>query len=187
MFFTVMVIALTILQYDFLLGLGWDPIDAPTFDWPSGLSLGPYGSWMTGTFILSGFILFLFALRLYFDLGPATISKIGSALLACSGLALAGLSFNTDPILTTITRTWHGLLHDFFFVLLGLSLLGSMVFLGKAFQDDPRWRGYRIYTWVTAALAIPAFFLKGVAFYFFLLAILIWNEVIAIRLLKIKH
>jgi hypothetical protein len=183
--FTVLVILLTILQYDFLLGLGWHPIDAPTLDWPSGLSLGPYGSWMIATFILSGFILFLFAIRLHFDLEPATTSKIGSVLLAFSGLALAGLAFKTDPTLSSISRTWHGILHDLSFVLLGLSLLASMLFLGRAFQDDSRWRGYGIYTWVTAALGIPAFFLKGVAFYFFLLAILIWNEVIAIRLLKI--
>jgi hypothetical protein len=184
-FFTLVVIILTFLQYDFLLGLGWDPVDAPTFDWPSGLSLGPYGVWMIATFILSGFILCLFALRLRTDLMPAPASRFGSMLLAGSGLALAGLSFNTDPILTTITRTWHGLLHDFCFVLLGITLLGAMLFLGKAFQDDPRWRGYGIYTWITAALAIPSFFLKGVAFYVFLLAILTWNEVIAIRLLKI--
>ncbi len=37
------VTTLTILKYDFLLSLGWDPLYAPTFDWPSGLSLGKYG------------------------------------------------------------------------------------------------------------------------------------------------
>ena len=34
------VTTLTILKYDFLRSLGWDPIYAPTFDWPSGLALG---------------------------------------------------------------------------------------------------------------------------------------------------
>jgi len=33
-----------------------------------------------------------------------------------------------------------------------------------------------------AALAAPAFALKGAAFYIFLLAILVWNEVVALRL-----
>jgi hypothetical protein len=184
--FTVVVIVLTILQYDFLLGLGWDPIKAPTLDWPSGLSLGPYGLWMIATFIITGFALFFFALRLRADLKPAPASRIGSIALACSGFCMAGLAFTTDPTLRPGPHTWHGILHDTAFVLVGLSLLISMFFLGKAFQNDPRWRGYGIYTWITAAFAIPSFFLKGAAFYFFLLAVLVWNEVIAIRLVKIE-
>jgi len=184
--FALSVLTLTILQYDFLRGLGWDPVAAPTVDWPSGLSLGPHGRWMAATFVFSGFVLGLFALRLRAGLRPDFVSRWGTAFLTVAGLALAGLSFNTDPILTTTVRTWHGRLHDLCFVLLGLSLLGAMLLLGKAFQDEPRWRGYGIYTWITAALAVPSFFLKGVAFYFFLLAILVWSEMIAIRLLKIE-
>ena len=36
--FGVVLTILTILKYDFLLSLGWHPINAPTFDWPSGLA-----------------------------------------------------------------------------------------------------------------------------------------------------
>ncbi len=180
------VTALTILQYDFLLGLGWHPLHAPTFDWPSGLALGPYGPWMTLTFIFSGLILFLLALRLKAGLDPAPASKIGSALLALSGLALTGLAFTTDPTIRSTPATWHGRLHDLSFVLLGITLLLSMLFLGKAFREDMRWRGYGIYTWITAALAIPAFILKGGAFYLFLLAVLTWNEAPTIRLQNLK-
>jgi hypothetical protein len=32
---------LTILQYDSLLGIGWEPLRGPWGAWPSGLSLGP--------------------------------------------------------------------------------------------------------------------------------------------------
>lgn len=182
--FAVVVVALTILQYDFMLGLGWKPTHV--IDWPSGLALGPYGLWMIATFIITGLVLFFFARRLRADLEPARASRIGSIALACSGLFMTGLAFTTDPTLRPGPHTWHGIVHDTAFVLVGLSLLISMIFLGKAFQNDPRWRGYGIYTWITAALAIPCFFLKGMAFYFFLLAILVWNEVIAIRLVKIE-
>lgn len=188
--FATVLTTLTIVQYDFMLGIGWHPIKDPTYDWPSGLALGPYGIVMTITFIISGLLMFLFALRLKADLSRhsrhrlklARASQIGSAFLACSGLALAALASTTDPTLTTITRTWHGYLHDISFVVLGLTLLPAMLMLGKAFQADSRWRGYGIYTWLTAAFAIPSFFLKGAAFYVFLFFILLWNEVIAWKL-----
>ena len=47
--FAVVLLTLTTAQYGFMRSLGWDPIMRPTFDWPSGLSLGPLGSVMTGT------------------------------------------------------------------------------------------------------------------------------------------
>ena len=180
--FAIVLTVLTIIQYDFMRGLGWHPINAPTFDWPSGLALGSHGIVMTATFILSGLILFLFALRLKSDLKPAFASQAGSALLALSGLVLAALAFTTDPTIRITPATWHGQLHDLSFVLLGLALLPAMLILGKAFQADPHWRGYGIYTWLTAAFAIPAFIIKGVAFYVFLFSILLWNEIIAWRL-----
>jgi hypothetical protein len=98
-------------------------------------------------------------------------------LLALSGLALAAPAFTTGP--TTLAddtpATWHGRLHDLFFVLLGLTLLPAMLILWKTFQDDIHWRGYGIYTWLNAALAIPAFIVKGAAFYIFLFSVLLWN------------
>ena len=42
--FAAVLTALTIIQYDFMRGLGWHPINDPTFDWPGGLALGKYGS-----------------------------------------------------------------------------------------------------------------------------------------------
>ena len=98
-----------------------------------------------------------------------------------SGLAPAGLAFTTDPTIRTTPVTLHGRLHDLSFVLLGLMLLPAMTFLGQAFQDDSRWRSLSLYTWITVALAIPAFILKGIAFYGFLGSVLLWNEIIAAR------
>jgi len=179
MLFAATVTALTVLKYDFLRSLGWDPIHAPTFDWPSGLALGPYGYFMTAMFIISGSLLSLLAHRLYLVLKPGKASRRGTLLLAFSGLALAGLAFTTDPTIRTTPATWHGRLHDLSFVLLGITLLSSMLFLGKAFRADARWPGFGSYTWVTAALALPTFLLKGAFFYFFLSAVLLWLELLA--------
>lgn len=180
--FAFVLVALTIAEYDFLLNLGWHPIHAPTFDWPSGLALGRFGWIMTATFILSGMLMMMLGIRLFLDLAPAPASKSGSTLMMFAGLALASLSFTADPTIRDYPATWHGRLHDISFVLLGLTLFPAMIALGFAFRNDERWQNFAIYTWGTLALAGPAFFIKGAAFYVFLFAILVWNEVAAIRL-----
>jgi len=58
-----------------------------------------------------------------------------------------------------------------------------MILLGFVFLKDQRWKNLAVYTWITVALAVPTFWMKGFAFYFFLLAILTWCEVMAFRLL----
>jgi hypothetical protein len=185
--FTGVVTTLTIRQYDFMRSLGWNPLYAPTFDWPSGLSLGPYGIWMTLTFILSGLLMAIFALALRSALYEGSAPRIGTLSLLLSGCALAGLAFTTDPTIRTTPATWHGRLHDLSFVLLGVFMLVSTIGLGWAFQNDPRWRGFGPYTFVTAACAIPSFALKGIAFYLFLGAILTWSVTIAVHLLHLSN
>lgn len=180
--FAAVLVTLTIVNYDFLLSLGWHPLYAPTFDWPSGLALGRFGWVMTLTFILTGLLMTLFARRLFLDLKLTPASKLGTTLMALAGLFLATLAFTTDPTIRDYPATWHGRLHDLSFVLLGLTLFPAMIILGFAFRADPRWKNFAIYTWGTLALAGPAFFIKGAAFYVFLFAILVWNELAAIRL-----
>ncbi|MBK9923967.1 MAG: DUF998 domain-containing protein [Anaerolineales bacterium] len=180
--FGFIVTALTILKYDFLLSLGWHPIHAPTFDWPSGLALGANGWIMTATFLLSGFMMTIFASGLNLSLPRTQLTLISTVILSLSGLALAGLAFTTDPTIRSTPATWHGRLHDLSFVLLGLTLMPAMILLGFAFRKEEHWKTLSVYTWVTAALAFPAFWIKGAAFYVFMLAVLIWNEVVAIRL-----
>lgn len=180
--FGIVLISLTIFKYDFLLSLGWHPLRAPTFDWPSGLALGNYGFIMTITFILSGFMMILFASGLCLSLPADRPARIGTLLLSLAGLALMSLAFTTDPTRTSITRTWHGLLHDASFVLLGLTLMPAMILLGAAFRKDISWNHLSLYTWLTVLTALPTFWLKGAAFYVFMLAVLIWCEVMAFRL-----
>jgi hypothetical protein len=180
--FGIIITILTILQYDFMLSLGWHPLRAPTLDWPSGLALGPYGWIMTITFLLSGLLMTLFASGLHLSIAPVRPALIGTLFLILAGFALMGMAFSTDPTLTTTTHTWHGILHDLSFVLLGLTLMPAMILFGFAFRKNPYWDDLSLYTWITAVLALPTFWLKGAAFYAFLLAVLVWCEVIAVRL-----
>jgi len=175
--FALVLTGLTIVQEDFMRTLGWNPT-GPVIDWPSGLALGPYGWLMTITFFVCGALMAFFA----YGLKLALHEKLATTLLMVAGFALMGLIFSTDPTLTTVRKTWHGVLHDSFFALLGLTLMPGMLLLGRLFQKNERWKNLAIYTWATLALVIPTFWLKGLAFYVFLLAILTWSVVIAFRL-----
>lgn len=179
--FVVVVTGLSIVEHDFLHSLGWDPLHAPTFDWPSGLSLGPLGWLMTAAFIVSGAMMALFAFGLRFALQTQS-GRLGSTLLMLAGLVMMGLAFTTDPTIRSTPATWHGRLHDLSFVLLGLALLPAMIALGLAFQRDAHWKDLSVYTWIIAALAVPAFVLKGGTFYIFFLAMLAWSEMLATHL-----
>lgn len=170
---------LTILEQDFMRSIGWK-LNAP-LDWPSGLALGPYGWIMTLTFLLSGILIILFASGLRLSLPPGWTPRIATWLLIASGFGMIGLISPTDKTLRTTPATWHGRLHDSSFVIIGLTLMPAMILLGFTYFKNGR-KGLAFYTWITAVLAIPTFWLKGFAFYIFLLAILTWCEVMALQL-----
>ena len=171
---------LTILERDFMLSIGWK-LDAP-LDWPSGLALGPIGWIMTLTFFLSGLLIIVFASGLRLRLPPLRSARIAIWLLILSGVGMMGLISPTDKTIRTTPKTWHGILHDSSFTVIGLTLMPAMILLGFVFLKDKRWKNLAVYTWITVTLAIPTFWMKGFAFYFFLAAILAWCEVIAFRL-----
>ncbi len=175
--FALVLTGLTIVQVDFMRSLGWNPT-GPVIDWPSGLALGPYGWIMTVTFFVCGVLMAFFA----YGLKLALNDKLATTLLMIAGLAMMGLIFTTDPTLTTVRKSWHGLLHDSFFALLGLTLMLGMLLLGRVFLQNEQWKNLALYTWITLVLIVPTFWLKGVFFYVFLLANLTWSVVVALRL-----
>ncbi len=177
--FAVIVIGLTIAEADFMRSLGWEPLGTVR-DWPSGLAVGPYGWVMTINFFVCGAMMAFFA----YGLKLAFQEKLATTLLMIAGFAMMGLIFTTDPTLRHL-HTWHGFLHDSFFAILGVTLMLGMLLLGHVFRVNDPWKNLSVYTWGTLALVIPTFWLKGMAFYVFLLAILIWTEVIAARLSKL--
>ena len=171
---------LTIGESDFMTSIGWKLL-AP-LDWPSGLALGPFGWIMTITFLVSGLLMIVFAWGFRLSLPRTRLATISIWLLVLAGVGLIGLISPTDKTMDRPLRTWHGILHDSSFTVIGLTLMPAMILLGFIFLKDKRWKNLAVYTWITVALAIPTFWLKGFAFYIFLLAILVWCEVIALRL-----
>src|SRR5437016_14308436 len=49
-------LVLTVVEYDFMRSLGWEPLSVTTVVWPSGLALGPYGYVMTAAFLVNGLL-----------------------------------------------------------------------------------------------------------------------------------
>src|ERR671911_2970980 len=90
-------LALSALEYDFMLGIGWHPVADPAGAWPSGLALGPYGPAQVANFVVSGLLLAFFALGLHLGATNGRGSPFGSALLFVAGAAVGLLGFVADP------------------------------------------------------------------------------------------
>ena len=175
-------VVLTILQYDFLVGLGWRPFAASDVPWPSGLALGPYGWLQVANFVLFGLLLIAFAVGLHRGVAAGRGATIGPALLGVAGSALVLAGFKTDPHLAVGPQTLHGWIHALAFFLLIGSMLPSLFALWWRLRKDARWRGYDWYALVTGVLAVVSFFVPRVGFYVFLAMILTWIVVMALRL-----
>ena len=180
--FGTVLLVLTTLEYDFMIGIGWHPVTDPADAWPSGLALGPYGSLQVVNFVVSGILLMLFTLGLHVGTTNERASRIGPALLFVAGMAMALMGFETDPIRRVGPRTLHSLVHDVAFVLFIVALLGAVFSLWRRFEADPRWQGHARYTLATGVLATTLLLLPGVAYYLFILTLLAWIERTAIRL-----
>jgi hypothetical protein len=182
-FLSLAIFILTVAQYNFLIRLGWHPLYSPTFDWPSGLALGPYGRWMTLTFIVCGALLMVLSLGLRDWLLRCASSTASSFAVAIAAIGMSGLAFTTDPTLSTTTPTWHGRLHDSSFLLLSASLVISQILLAQAFlhQRRPRWMRF---TLVICATVVIGFVLKGLLFYLMFLATSIWFVGLSMLMLK---
>jgi hypothetical protein len=92
------------------------------------------------------------------------------------------MGFETDPIRRIGPRSLHGLIHDVAFVIFVLAFLSTLFSLWRRFESDPRWRGHARYTLATGILAVLFLLLPGVAYYLFIVVLLAWIEVTAVRL-----
>jgi Protein of unknown function (DUF998) len=182
--FATILLTLTVANYDFMLGIGWRPLRDPAGAWPSGLALGPHGQAQDLNFVLSGILLAVFAVGLH--LGTSGRSLAGPILLLVSGVAMTLMGFETDPIHRTGPRTLHGLVHDLAFAVFVLALLSALFFLWQRFRKYPLWRDHARYTLVTWILATLLIFLPGPAYYLFIVVVLAWFEVTAVRLWRLS-
>jgi Protein of unknown function (DUF998) len=185
--FGVVLIVLTAAQYDFMIGIGWRPLEDPAGAWPSGLALGPYGWVQVLNFVVSGLLLMLLAVGLHCGVTSGHRLRIGTTLLLISGAAMALMGFNTDPILRVGPRTLHGLVHDLAFALFVVSLLSSLFLLWWGLRRDVPWQGHARYTLATGVIATLLLSLPGVAYYLFIAVILAWMEVTAIQLWRFSR
>ena len=176
-------LALSVLEYDFMLGMGWQPVADPAGAWPSGLALGPFGAAQIANFVISGLLLCLFALGLHLEIATSHASTLpGPALLLVAGVAMTLMGLRTDPIERVGPRTLHGLIHDAAYGVFVLTFLAALFFLWWGLRRDARWRGHARYTLATGIMAALLLLLPGVAYYLFLVMLLAWIEVTAIRL-----
>ena len=185
--FGVVLMVLTAIQHDFMIGIGWRPLEDPAGAWPSGLALGPYGWVQVLNFVVSGLLLMLLAVGLHRGATSGQGSRIGPTLLLVAGAAMALMGFETDPILREGPRTLHGLVHDIAFVLFVLALLSSLFFLWRRLRRDVPWRGHARYTLATGMIATLLISLPGVAYYLFIAVVLTWMEVTAIQLWRLSR
>jgi Protein of unknown function (DUF998) len=180
--FGTVLLALSALEYDFMLGIEWQPIADPAGAWPSGLALGPYGLVQVANFVLSGLLLAFFSLGLRIGARDGRGSPFGPVLLLLAAAAMVLMGFKTDPIGRVEPRSLHGLIHDAAFVVFVLCLVTALFLLWRRFEVDPRWRGHARYTVATGTVAVLLLLLPGVAYYLFVIALLAWIEATAIRL-----
>jgi uncharacterized membrane protein YidH (DUF202 family) len=175
-------LALSVLEYDFMLRIGWHPVKDPAGAWPSGLALGPYGLAQVANFVVSGLLLAFFSFGLHLGTKDGHGPPLGPAFLFVAGIAMMLMGFETDPIRRIGPRSLHGLIHDAAFVIFVLAFLAALFSLWRRFEADPRWRGHARYTLATGTLAVLLLLLPGVAYYLFIVALLAWIEATAIRL-----
>jgi Protein of unknown function (DUF998) len=192
--FGVMITILTLLEYDFLLGLGWDPIYSSDVPWPSALALGPYGYLQVANFVFFGGCLISFGLGLQRGVrAGGRTSWVGPALVIIAGIAMLLLGFKADPRTSGLPQSWHGWIHALAFFVVALAILAAYFVLWRRLRRDSRWSGYGSYTLISGVLCTILLFMSftdliipgQVAFYLFLVVMLAWIEVIAIRLRSI--
>ena len=192
--FGVMITILTLLEYDFLLGLGWDPIYSSDVPWPSALALGPYGYLQVANFVVFGGCLISFGLGLQRGVrAGGRTSWVGPALVIIVGIAMLLLGFKADPRTSGLPQSWHGWIHALAFFVVALAILAAYFVLWRRLRRNSRWSGYGSYTLISGVLCTILLFMSftdliipgQVAFYLFLVVMLAWIEVIAIRLRSI--
>lgn len=176
--FAATVVSLTVVEYDFMLGIGWEPLSDPGGAWPSGLSLGEHGWVMNAAFAISGVLLMFFAA----GLRRSVRGGFGAALLFVSGVAMAMMAFETDPIMREGPRSLHGWVHDVSFIVFALSMLAGMFFLWREFRKSPAWKTHSRRTLASGLVAVVCLGLPGVAYYFFIAALLVWLFATALKL-----
>jgi hypothetical protein len=188
---TLIVLLLTVVEYDTLNSFGWTPGQDNGVNYPSSLALGRVGWLQMINFALFGLLTIALAVALYQMVRPGWLAHVGPILLGIAGLGLVLSLFPTDHGPPDAPTTWHGAIHGLAFGVTFIPLLLAFFFLAASFRGDPRWRGY---VWLYPALGLAALailLLAGsllpaaisqVAFYVTLLVLFVGLTLLGLRL-----
>ena len=186
--FAAVVALLTVVQDDFLRSVGWHPTRRSEAGWPSVLALGNHGWLQVANFAVSGLLAAAFAVGLARSLPSAPAARIGSLLLAVTGVGLALEAFKPDAPSGSVPRTWHDEIHGTVFPVVVASAIATAFVLAVGLWNERGWRGYGLYSLLTATVALGTLPLQtasafGQLFeYVFFGSLLLWLELLAVRL-----
>ena len=136
-----------------------------------------------------GLLLIAFAFGLYRGVRRSRWLLIGSFLVSLFGLVcIIQPFFPMDP--GAASHAFQNTMHEAVYVISGIALIPGLLILSMAFAKDPCLRPYRWYTLITPILILLAgldvgIFPAGVPERLSMLAILIWFEIVAFRLLRL--
>ncbi len=152
----------------------------------------PYGFVMSfAGLVLLGILVIAFSVGLHRGIKEGSV--IGPALLVMSGFSLAATGvFRCDPGCIDISLI--GRLHSAFAMLAGFAFIAAMFFIALRLRDDRDWRSYWAYSVATGALTFVFSLLlmsagdwAGLMQRISMGLPLLWMEVMAIRLFRLKR
>lgn len=186
----VIVLALTVLEWDYLRGRGWDPVRASEVAYPSSTALGDYGWLQILNFLQLGVAVLALCLGLWRTIAPRPTAAL--RLLGVVGVAILLSAFPTDGSANSVT-TWHGAIHAVAFLVFYLGSIAAALLMWRRLRRNAEWasQGRNSLTAVISVIALTVLSLippvGGLATSLLILTILVWIEFLALRLLAIAR
>jgi len=188
--FAMGLVALTLLQWDYLRDLGFSWTNHGDSAWPSGRARGPVGFGQVVNFLVFGILLLLFFSGLGREVRSGDRGRIASMLLIAFGASWLLVAFPEDGPPFGEPSTWSGYLHGLGFLGVVVSSVAAMTATGRALRHRDEWRGFTTGSLLAAVgvfffLFVLVFALElatTVGIYGFFTVVLVWVEALALRL-----